>query len=191
MDVFALVCLAFGVCTVISFGAVFYSQYTKLDNDTNRLIILSTRLALTLPLYATTVFISVVAPIFFPVMELLVAVILGYSFFVFLVLIVTNMGGAQQTLAILHHSNKTPPCACCFPADHVLFYNKVYFSVRGLLTTRIVIVLVSTFLQYVDSEEATLAGSVLQILAVIQLIRGVVSISNLCKMPHIAMYSPY
>lgn len=185
VDHLALYTIPFLVVTIVSFLLVFWWQYSRLDNEVNRLIILTTRLALFLPLYGILVYISLAVPVLYLAFEVPTALIEGYSFYLFFVLMVTNLGGPTETVNYLNMSNKPLFCQCCCPTMKKKFYKNACWNVFHFTTTRVVVELISVIFGYIyESSNARLAKilSVLfSLIALIQLLYGVFSVAILCK----------
>lgn len=180
VDKVAVVCIPFLLVTIFVYLVVFRKQFTMLDNETNRLVIIATRLALFLPLYAILIYISLVIPVIYTAMEVPLALIEGYSFYAFFVLLVTNMGGPIETVNYLTKSDKKLLFYCCCPLDKKKFYGKATWNLFHFLFTRVIVVFLSVICSYVDSKISKLLAILFSLVALIQLIYGVASVINLC-----------
>ena len=184
-DRLQLATIPFLLVTIISFLLVFYWQYSKLDNDTNRLVIITTRLALFLPLYGILIYISLAIPVLYLALEVPTAIIEGYSFYTFFVLMVVNLGGPNETVNYLNASNKPLLFYCCCPSDKKKFYKNAAWNVWHFLFSRVVVVLLSVICSYASlangSKIAKLLSVLFALVALVQLIYGVSSVVNLCK----------
>lgn len=184
-DRLALACIPFLLVSIIAYIVVFFKQYSQLDDHTNRLVIISTRLALFLPLYSILIYISLVIPVIYVAMEVPLAIIEGYTFYTFFVLIVTNLGGPSETVRYLGESPKKLIFWCCCPLDKKRFYDKATWNVFHFLVTRVVVVFLSVICFYIESATGRAAFKVLylvfSLVAFVQLIYGVASVVNLCE----------
>jgi len=182
-DRLGLVTIPFLLVTIISFLLVFYWQYNKLDNENNRLVIISTRLALFLPFYGILIYISLAIPVLYLAFEVPTAIIEGYSFYTFFVLMVVNLGGPNETVNYLNASNKPLLFYCCCPSDKKKFYQNACWNVFHFLFTRVVVVLLSVICSYAalanGNKIAKLLSVLFALVALIQLIYGVASVVNL------------
>jgi ABC-type antimicrobial peptide transport system permease subunit len=180
-DLLAVVCIPFLLITIIMYLVVFRKQFTQLDNETNRLVIIATRLALFLPFYAILIFISIVIPVIYTAMEIPLALIEGYSFYAFFVLLVTNMGGPVETVNYLTKSDKKLLFYCCCPLDKKKFYGKATWNLFHFLFTRVIVVFLSVICTYADTKISKLLAIIFSLVALVQLIYGVASVINLCE----------
>lgn len=181
-DYLSYISLAFLIMVIGTYFGVFFAQYHSLSgNAADRLAVLITRTALTFSLFALLTYIGIVAPAAYVAMEIAAAAVLGGAFHLYLCLVVTNMGGAQQTVQALRGANRPLRCFFCFPAEMGQFYRQVVRAVWHLSVTRVVVLTAAAVLYYVDRDVTTLLYLVLQIVAAVQLVHGVVSVGNLCE----------
>jgi hypothetical protein len=180
-DLLALICLPFLVVTVIVFFIIAYSQYKQLGSGTNRLNILTTRLALCFPFYAILVYLVILFPIIFVAIEIPISVIMGYSFYTFLVLIVTNLGGPQETVRLMNESHRRVRCCfCCLLTSKEQLYNIAVLSTFHLMVTRTALLTVAVVLHFVRRPIATLLEVIIQVVVVLQLVQSLLAVANLC-----------
>jgi len=182
-DRLQIVTIPFLLVTIISFLLVFYWQYKRLDNETNRLVIIATRLALFLPFYGILIYISLAIPVLYLALEVPTAIIEGYSFYTFFVLMVVNLGGPNETVNYLNASNKPLLFYCCCPSDKKQFYKNACWNVFHFLFSRVVVVLLSVICSYAalanGNKIAKLLSVIFALVALIQLCYGVASVVNL------------
>jgi hypothetical protein len=112
-------------------------------------------------------------------MEVPMALIEGYSFYTFFVLLVTNLGGPTETVNYLMKSEKKLLFYCCCPYDKKRFYTKATWNLFHFLFTRVIVVFLSVICFYADTKPAKLVSVLLSLVALVQLIYGVLSVINL------------
>ncbi len=183
IDILALKCIPFVYFPILAFVVVFGKQYTMIDGETNRLVVLSTRVALFLPLYAMLIYISLCIPILYKAIEVPTALIEGYSFYTLFALLVTNLGGPNETLNSLIKSEKQLKCSFCCPKDKEKFYRIAICHVHHFLFIRPVFVFLSVVCSYLknDMKILQILSMIFSFIALIQLILGVASVVALCK----------
>jgi len=136
---------------VIAYLLIFWTQYSKLDSENQRLTVLSTRTALFLPLYAILMYISLCAPIIYVAMTVPITMIEGYSFYCFFTMIVTNLGGPEATVNFMRQSGKgLLCCTCCCPTEQVAFYKKATWALFHFFFTRSILIFLSAICFYSD-----------------------------------------
>lgn len=126
---------------------VFNKQFEISTPKTYRVNVLIARTALYLPLYAIFVWVSLIEPVLYDGLQILFAIVEGYSFYSMFALVVSNLGGPHEAVAALKASNRPPFCPCC-PTDPVKFYTQVLNSFWYFLFVRVVIVIVATIAAY-------------------------------------------
>lgn len=129
---------------LISYCMVFRNQWNYRKVETYRLQVLSTRVALFLPVYAFFILISLLVPSSFQLLEILISIAEGLSFYSFFALIVENLGGPTETVKYMRLQNRDLFLNCnkCFcPSDYYIFFNRVKIALFHTLVTRSIIVL--------------------------------------------------
>lgn len=176
-------CAPFLAVTISSFVFVVWWQFRRLDNEINRLIILNTRLALFLPLYGILIYVSLAVPVLYLAFEVPIALIEGYSFYLFFVLMVTNLGGPTETVNYLNASNKPLFFHCCCPTTKRKFYRQATWNLFHIVVTRVCVIFLSVICSYFAKKYrlAKLLSVLFSLIALIQLIYGLAAVVNLCK----------
>lgn len=128
MDKIAGTAGIFFAIILVGYLIVFTFQYKNMTNETERLTILVTRTALFLPLYALCLLISVARPEALGALQIPIAFVEGYSFYCFLTVLVTNLGGPEKAVEALQ-GRPLICCTSCCPTEPDKFYNKVVWAV--------------------------------------------------------------
>lgn len=175
------ICSLFFVMTVVAYLAVLFRQFGYLQPATYRLIVLSTRTALFLPLCAFLIFIALVAPSSYVMMIFIVTIVEGYAFYSFFALVTANLGGPSATVQLMNKSERKLLCAFCLPDDSVQFYRKTTWAMFHLFVTRSVIGLISAICFYASTAAGKSAYVLFNVINTVLLFYGVICLVNLCK----------
>jgi hypothetical protein len=166
---------------------VFRNQWKYRKVETYRLQVLSTRVALFLPLYAFFILISLLVPESFQVLEILISIAEGLSFYSFFALIVENLGGPLETVKYMKLQDKDLFLSCnkCFcPSDFYIFFNRVKMALFHTLVTRSVVVLfmsISYSLEYKYGKRAKNLNIILSVVSFFFVANGFGSLVLFCK----------
>ena len=180
-DNLTTICSLFFVMTVLAFLAILFCQFRHLQPATYRLIVLSTRTALFLPLCALLIFIALVAPSSYVMMIFLVTIIEGYAFNSFFALITTNLGGPTASVQLMSKSDRKLVCSFCLPTDSVVFFRKTTWALFHVFVTRSVLGLISAICFYANTDAGKSAYVFFNAISTVVLFYGVVCLVNLCK----------
>lgn len=136
---------------------VSYKMILQQDPSTQRIQILSTRTALFLPIYSVIIWVSLVAPVLYVPLQVPTALAEGYCFTCFFAMVVENLGGPDEAVAVMEESGRQPLVPCCCPPTPRLFFMRVQGSLFHFLWTRTVVVLVSVVCTFVSKHSQTYA----------------------------------
>jgi len=156
-----LVGIIFFLIILAAYIIIFAVQYKNITTENERLVILATRIASFLPLYAVLMLISLGSPEALAALTVPIAFVEGYSFYAFFALLVTNLGGAAGAVSFLKGSDRQ--LFCCTsrcPTDPALFFVKASWALFHLVTYRVAVILLSAICFYVNSQ----GGKVLYVL---------------------------
>ncbi len=176
-----LICSLFFVMAVIAFMAVLACQFRHLQPATYRLIVLSARTALFLPLCSFFIFIALIAPGSYVMMIFLVTIIEGYAFNSFFALTTENLGGPAATVQLMKSSDRQLLCNFCLPSDVVVFYRRTTWALFHVFVTRSGLGLLSAICFYANTEAGKSAYVFFNAISTVILFYGVVCLVNLCK----------
>ncbi len=170
--------IGIGCCVFIIaiYFLVIKKQYSYFKEKSYRLQVLSTRAAMSLPVYSIVMMLSLIYPQAFYALKVPVAVFEGYSFYCFFALIIENLGGPNRTVQILSSNGRSLCCSFCCPADKAAFYVRTVSSEWHFVFTRTAVILLSTIMYY---HHQKLAFILLQVVAFFILANGILSILNL------------
>jgi hypothetical protein len=163
----------FFLITLAGFLIVFGFQYKNMTADNERLTILVTRTAMFLPLYSLFLLISVGKPEALGALQVPIAFVEGYSFYCFLAVLVTNLGGPEKAVEALQGR----PLICCTsqcPTEPDRFYNKVVWAVFWFISLRPFVVILGAICDYAKSKAARLLYLLFTLLALAILVRSVI-----------------
>ena len=154
-------------------------SFSNLHASTLRIQTLSTRTAIFLPVYSVIIWVSLVFPVAYVPLEVPTALAEGYCFYCFFTMVVTNLGGAAETVAVMEESGRRPFCCpCCCPPVPALFFQRVQTALFHCLWTRTAVVLASTVCTFVAHTSQTyanpafLASLILTVLSLALLVNG-------------------
>ena len=122
---------------------ILFKQYEQIKSKTYRLHVLICRTCLFLPFYAILIWLSLIEPQLYAGLQVVFALVEGYSFYSMFALIVANMGGPAEALNTMRITNKPPYCSCC-PTEPGVFYSKVVRALKYFLFLRVPIVIVAS-----------------------------------------------
>ena len=148
-----------------------FKQYNLLKESTSRLQILSIRAAICVPCYAFFIFLSLAAPSVYQELQIPIAILEGYSFYCFFLLLITNMGGLDKTLNYLIENDKPLCFTFCCPTNKISFYGRVKWALINFLTTRFIVVVFSVIF-----EPNRIVAVLLDVIAVAFTINAVLSL---------------
>ena len=181
VDDIAKACLALMLVPVVAYLALIRTQYLNLQKKTYRLTVLCARTAMFLPLYAFFVYISVLVPSSYVLNTVVITIVEGYSFYCFLAMIATNLGGPAAAVDLMYQSQKKLFCSCCCPTDSAIFYQKTTWAIFHLFITRSILSVISAIVFYVGGEEGKVLFMAINCISAVMLFYGVVCLVNLCK----------
>lgn len=136
LEVIDILGTIFFILCVISFLIVFYLQYLYINKATERLVILITRTALYLPIFALLFYIALLFPKIEVIISIPIAVTEGYVFYCFFALLVTNLGGPEDSVAKLDDAGEFTRCVCFCDDDKRQFYHRTMSWLFHFLFTR-------------------------------------------------------
>lgn len=168
METVVSVALAFLLFITACYFFIVWRIYVNKTAQTERLSVLVARLAAFLPLYALCMFIAVIDPQLLEGIEVPIAVIEGYSFYLFFALIVENLGGPKGVVKAFVDANKPLCCcACICPSDAIKYYKQVSWAMFNLVTTRVVVIFFAAVAGYSGNKRGGAASSLLMLLAAV------------------------
>ena len=132
---------AFFITILVAYIIIFIGQYLRHVPGTERLLVLNSRTAMFLPLYAFFMLISLEQPRLLAAMTVPTSMVEGYTFYCFFSLIVTNLNGPVNAVAAFKDSGKELYCCnpCCHK-DHLKFYQRAVWGVFHLVVTRVLVI---------------------------------------------------
>jgi hypothetical protein len=181
LDDISKLSLFFTLVPVVAFLLLVRSQYLSLQKKTYRLTVLNVRAAFFLPLYALFIFFSVIAPKSYVLVIVVVTIVEGYSFYCFLAMITTNLGGPAATVDLMYQSQRKLFCSCCCPSDSALFFQKTTWAIFHLFITRSILSVFSAICFYSHTDRGKAAYVILNSVSAVMLFYGVICLVNLCK----------
>lgn len=170
----------------VTYAGVAKLQYDKIEKDTYRLQILSTRCFMCLPLYTIFLYLSLLEPHLYEAMMILVTFFEGYTFYCFFTFLVVNMGGPTETVRVMKQKNQELCCTkyCCsfcqcYSEDKVKFYKTAAFWMWHFVVSRTIIIILATigFYSYTDAGHVVFIA--LSVLAFAFLVVAFSSLVNL------------
>lgn len=180
-DDLAKACLALMLVPVLAYLAVIRSQYISIQKKTYRLTVLCVRTAVFLPFYAFLMYISALVPSAYVIITVIITIVEGYSFYCFLAMITTNLGGPAAVVDLMYQSQRKLFCSCCCPADSAVFYQKTTWAIFHLFITRSILSIISAIVFYGGGEKGKIVFMFINVLSAVVLFYGVVCLVNLCK----------
>lgn len=160
-----------------SYYRILCVSYTNLQPTTLRILTLSTRTAIFLPVYSVIIWLSLVVPVLYVPLEVPTALAEGFCFYCFFTMVVANLGGPCETV-ILMEERKPLCCSCCCPSTPVLFFKRVQAALFHVMWTRTAVVLASAICTLVAHSSQTyrnpafLASLILTVLSLALLVNG-------------------
>lgn len=174
--------VAFLVVIWLAYGIIFYSQYKRMVAGTERLVVLTARTALFLPLYALFMLISLAKPDALAALEIPISFVEAYSFYSFFTLMVTNMGGPARAVEGFKNSGKELICCNdCMPKDHIQYYKKTVWALFHFMVTRNIIVIIATVAFYTGTSAGKAVQALLSLVAAGILFYCLIHIILFCK----------
>lgn len=164
---------------IITYCTILTKQHRMLNHATYRVQVLSTRTVLFLPTYAVLVWLTLVFPGLAAALEVPVSLAEACSFYGFLAMLITNLGGIDETLQLMTKSEKTPLCGC--PKDPPVFYRKVRYALFQFLVYRPIVQVALAACIYVGKSEI---GIVFSAVSLVQFLYGFLSL--LCFYENVA-----
>jgi len=174
-------CLALMLVPLLAYVAVIRAQYLGLSKKTYRLTVLCVRTAVFLPLYAFLMYISALVPRAYVLLTVIITVVEGYSFYCFLSLITTNLGGPAAAVDLMYQAQRQLFCSCCCPADSAAFYQKTTWAIFHLFITRSVLSVISAIVFYASGEKGKVVFMAINVISAIILFYAVICLVNFCK----------
>lgn len=162
----------------------FLLQYKGMVEGAERINVLNIRVALFLPFYALFMFIGCASPNALPAMNIFLALTESYSFYCFFVLLVTNLGGANQFVAAMKAANRELACcnSCC-PKDMQGMYDGVCRALWHLIITRNILTVVAVIGNYSGTRAGKAVYAVLGGVCTILLFNALIRIFLTCTSP--------
>ena len=174
-------CLALMLVPLLAYVAVIRAQYLGLQKKTYRLTVLCVRTAVFLPLYAFLVYISALVPRVYVFITVIITIVEGYSFYCFLALITTNLGGPAAAVDLMYQAQRQLFCSCCCPADSAAFYQKTTWAIFHLFITRSVLSVISAIVFYAAGEKGKVVFMAINLISAVILFYAVICLVNFCK----------
>jgi len=106
---------------------------------------------MSVPLYAFIIYISLLAPWAYNGLEIPIAIIEGYAIYCFFALIVTNLGGPNESVKYMNGLSKPLCCTLCCPVEKYSFYMRTLWSCRHILVTRVVLVILAAIFENIKA----------------------------------------
>jgi hypothetical protein len=182
--------LIFFLIILAAFFLIFYVQYRRHLVGTERLVVLNTRTATFLPLYALFMLISLAAPQTLAAMTVPIAIVEAYSFYCFFTMIVTNLHGPAGAVAAFKGTGKEL-CCCnpCCPADHVKYYQKLLWALFHFMVTRVIVITIAAIAFYTHSKPGKLLYVVLNVVGTVILFYSLLHLVLFCKFSLLIFHS--
>ena len=177
-DTWGVAATFFLVFPIVAYYFILRVSYKNLHASTARIQVLSTRTAIFLPVYSVIIWLSLVIPVLYVPLQVPTALAEGYCFYCFFAMVVQNLGGPNETIAVMEESGRKPLIACCCPPTPLLFFKRVQRALFHFLVTRTVVVLVSAICTFVSKrsqsyhDPAFLISLILTIFSFALLING-------------------
>lgn len=166
-----------------AYFVVFFTQYCRCVPETERLVVLATRTALFLPLYALFILISLAKPEALAALEIPISIVEAYSFYAFFALIVTNMGGPEKSVEAFKTTGKE--LVCCndwMPKDHLMYYKRTVWALFHFMVTRNIVVIASAIAFYGLKSAGKAVSSILSLVAAAILFYCLIHILLFCEL---------
>jgi len=128
------------VIPLLTYGFVLNSLWGYITIDNKRLTILSARTVLFFPIYTGILLISLLAPAANDLLEVIIAIAEGFSFFCFLALVIENLGGVRSAIEMQQTNGEQLMCNCA-NSNYKKFYITMHSRLSNVLTIRPIIVL--------------------------------------------------
>lgn len=167
IDIRALVCFFFTLYIIICYFIVFNSQYKNITAQNSRLVVLNSRVALHLPIYAVLIYISLLAPEAFHAIDIFISIYEAYSFYAFFTLIVTNLGGPTNAVELFKGPDQLACCNSICTSDRTKFYNKTRHALFHFLFTRVFIVTAAAIAHYSHTSAGDTLSTILRLVSAV------------------------
>jgi 4-amino-4-deoxy-L-arabinose transferase-like glycosyltransferase len=180
MDKLTATGVIFFLLNLVAFLIVFGVQYRNITPESQKATALITRIAMFLPLYSLFMLVSVGDPNSLAGMSIPTAIVEGYSFYAFLSLLVSNMGGPSQVVQQMQGR----PLFCCVslcPSESDRFYNKTVWALFQFVVFRPIVVLIAAICFYSKTKAGRLLYLLFTLVALAILIRSLLHFVLLCK----------
>eukprot|EP01040_Poterioochromonas_malhamensis_P003558 gene3558-3802_t len=153
MDRLTAIGLIFFLIILGAYIIIFSVQYKRHLVGTERLLVLNTRTALFLPVYAVFMLISLAKPEALAALTVPISIVEAYSFYSFFAMVVTNLHGPANAIAAFRGTGKELICcnSCC-PTDHTRYYQKTLWALFHFLVTRNIIITIAAIGYYTHSS---------------------------------------
>lgn len=177
-DILGLTAIIILLIPIFAYYRILCVSYAKLHPTTLRIQVLSTRTAIFLPVYSIIIWMSLVVPVLYVPLEVPTALAEGYCFFCFFTMVVTNLGGPSETIAVMEETGRQPLCPCCCPTTSLGFFKRVQTALHHFLWTRSLVVFASVICTFVAHKSqsyhnvAFLASLILTVLSLLLLVNG-------------------
>ena len=180
----------FFIVAIVVYLLILKLQHGNLSSGSYNLSVISTRLAMVLPLYAFFIFIALVAPASYVVMIIFVTLIEGYSLYCFTYLIVTNLGGPAKAVKLMQEEQNKLCCPCtgCCPTDRERFYIRLKWCMYHMVYTRTILSIIAAVCFYSGSTAGHALYSVLSAVNAVILVWSLITLVNFCKSPGLSEY---
>jgi hypothetical protein len=181
-DGLVLTGVAFLIVIWVAYLVIFFLQYCRMESGTERIVVLATRTATFLPLYAIFMFISLVKPEALAALTIPTSIVEAYSFYGFFVMIVTNLGGPKKAVEAFQGSGRGLICCgpCC-PKDHLAYYKKALWALFHFMVTRNIIVVLAAIAFYTHTKAGKAVYALLSLSAAVLLFYCLAHIVLFCK----------
>jgi hypothetical protein len=182
MDALVGTALIFFLIILVSYAILFYVQYRRYLPGTEKLLVLNTRTAMFLPFYAFFILICVASPESLPAVNVPITLMEGYSFYCFFTMIVINLHGPNNALAVFRASGKELACcnSCC-PTDDVKFYQKTVWALFHVVVTRTVVVIIAAIAFYSNTKAGNAVYVICNALGTVILFYSLTHLVLFCK----------
>jgi hypothetical protein len=182
MDALSETGLIFFFVIIAVYIAIVIVQYSWCIPGTERLVVLNVRTAAFLPMFALLRLIPLISPDALPGCEVGIAFIEGYVFYCFFVMIVTNLGGPANAVALFKASkHDLRYCIGCCPSDRTVFYQKTTWALFHFVVTRTFVVLIGSVAAYTETRAGHVVHTVCSVTASVILLFALIRLVLFCK----------
>lgn len=182
MDRLTTIGLIFFLIILGAYIIIFSVQYKRHLVGTERLLVLNTRTALFLPVYAVFMLISLAKPEALAALTVPISIVEAYSFYSFFAMVVTNLHGPANAIAAFRGTGKELICcnSCC-PTDHTRYYQKTLWALFHFLVTRNIIITIAAIGYYTHSSAGKAVYSIGNAIGTVILFYALIHIVLFCK----------